>query len=217
MKRKPKGSGPGKRKPSSRRPSSITLRQAFEQHYDQSDLAIGTIKKYGFELNRWERYVPQNPPIDQITDETFAEFRKAALDDGMAPATVNMSRAAYRAILRRVGPRETKNPAAKGLLKSVPYMRPCKYAKSIPRRLELDDEISRFYIACQIMERPALGFPPPFWWQGLVVWLYVTGMRLRDALGIKFADIDLDQGIVLGLAQLIGAVGIERNGINYGR
>ena len=65
-------------------------------------------------------------------------------------------------------------------------MKPCLVMRSIPRRLALDNEISRFYIACQTMESPRLGFPPAWWWQGLLTWYYCTGMRIRDALRIRF-------------------------------
>ena len=123
-------------------------------------------------------------------------FRASAIKAGGSPSTINICRSVLRAILRRVGPRETRNPAAKGFLAEVPYMKPCLVMRSIPRRLALDNEISRFYIACQTMESPRLGFPPAWWWQGLLTWYYCTGMRIRDALRIRFADLDWERWTV---------------------
>ena len=64
-----------------------------------------------FSVTAWERHT-HNPPIGEITDEDMEAFRASAIKAGGSPSTINICRSVLRAILRRVGPRETRNPAA---------------------------------------------------------------------------------------------------------
>jgi integrase len=173
----------------SERDAKLTLPEAFEKHYDQSELMPNTLEKYRDHLKKWVMHTG-NPAIGSIEDVTFDRFKKALVDSGLAPASVNSAIKSIRAMLRRLGPRDARNPGARAILEHVPYTRRCRETHALPRRLTLD-EMNAFYAACQIMTVPRWdGGPPAWWWQALCVWFYCTGMRLRDALSVRFDDID---------------------------
>lgn len=173
------------------RKSSITLRQAFDLHYDKSALCRGSRNLYGDCLKVWER-TTNDPPIREITNETLAVFRDAALKAGLAPSTVNGVWRKLRAILRRVGPPVTGNPFGLELIDRVPAMKPCKVVWKMPRRLPLES-LDRFYVACRTVQYPMrVGVPAPQWWQALIVLAYTTGLRKSDLLSLTFDQFDFD-------------------------
>jgi integrase len=187
------------KKPDKRAALKMTLRQAFEAFYPKDELSDRTIDLMHDCLARWERFVPANPPIAKITDDMLEEFRKAALVK-LAPVSVNGSRRTFRAIFRRVGPPVTGNPTGLGILPRIPYMRPTREIRGLPRRVSQED-LSRFYIACGQIQSPKTGFPAPRFWQTLLVVLYFSGLRRGDVFNIKFADLDLDGGTLLFTAR----------------
>lgn len=87
----------------------MTLREAFDLHYDKSELASSTLKTYHCALLSWERY-SDDPPIDQITNETVAAWRQKMLDTDYRPASINGFWRNLRAIFRRLGPQVTGCP-----------------------------------------------------------------------------------------------------------
>lgn len=168
--------------------AGLTLTEAYEKHYDKSDLTPNTAGKYKHELRRWER-LTENPPVGEITNETLAAFRQAALDDGLTPRTVNSTWSTIRSILRRLGPIFTGNPWGLGIIPSVPAMKLCKVVRKRPRRIDLDD-LTEVYLACKYAQCPHVGFPAVDWWRCLIVLAYTTGLRKSDLLSIEVEHID---------------------------
>ena len=68
--------------------AKLTLREAYEKHYDVTELAHSTVKWYRYVLNKWES-VTDNPPIGEISNDTLAEFKKRCLDNGLGGMSIN--------------------------------------------------------------------------------------------------------------------------------
>ncbi len=79
-------------------------------------------------------------------------------------------------------------------------MKPCKVIRGLPRRVDQED-LSRWYIACEQMQSPKWGGPAAFWWQAWLVVAYFSGLRKSDVFGIRFADLDLTKGTLLFTAR----------------
>ena len=173
--------------------SAITLRQAYDRHYDRSVQCRGSQQLTGYCLTIWER-LTTDPPISEIANETVAAFREAALKAGYAPRTVNGVWHKLRAILRRVGPPVTGNPFGLSLIKHVPAMKPCKVAWKMPKRIDLE-ALSKFYIALRGIQYPMRsGMPAPEIWRALLVLAFTTGLRKADLLKLTFDQIDFEKG-----------------------
>jgi integrase len=186
-----------KRKPNDK---NLTLREAFEKHYPKDEMVKRSVEKMRYDLLRWERLTKNGAmPISKITDEVLEEFRKLLLAK-YTPASVNGTRAILRAIFRRLGPPVTGNPTGLGILPRVPYMKPSKVIRGLPRRVDQED-LSRWYIACEQIQSPKWGGPAAFWWQSWLVLAYFTGLRKSDVFAIRFADIDFDKGTLLFTAR----------------
>ncbi len=151
-----------------------------------------------------------DPPIYQISDEMLNEFgewlmvetcpsppaplpeagRGETVSDGggagLSVATADKVWKNLRAILRRVGPRESRNPKAVGILDRVPTMDPVSDLAD-PDRLTIgegavdvtDDELGAIYEACEIATWP--GECSVMQWRTYLVILAVMGPRVNDA------------------------------------
>lgn len=179
--------------------ATLTLRQAFDRHYFKDELSPGSVRIYGYLLTTWER-LSGNPAIGSIDDAMMADVRQAALDK-YAPDSIAKLWQTVRAILRRVGPRETGNPAGLNIIDRVPYMRPVKVRRGLPRRITLDD-LARFYVALQHAKHPRPRVAhPSVWWRALLVLAYCTGFRRGDLFDLEWESIDLEQGTVVFVSQ----------------
>jgi integrase len=138
-------------------------------------------------------------PIGKITDEVLEDFRKALLAKYTAQSS-NGTRRTLRSIFRSVGPPITGNPTGLNYIGRIPYMRPSKVIRGLPRRVDQED-LSRWYIACEQMQSPKWGGPDAFWWQTWLVVAYFTGLRKGDIFAIRFADLALERGTLLFTAR----------------
>ncbi len=174
--------------------SQLTLRQAFEVHYDKSELRRTSIEQMRLSLKCWE-LATGNLPIGECTNETAAKFRAWCLDvRRIGPVTINHYWASCRAIFRRVGPQQFRCPQGLGLIDHVPYMKAVKVIRKLPRRVSLED-LSKFYIACSVAKYPArAAMPASEYWRCLIVVGYFTALRKGDLFRLKFEDFDLDRG-----------------------
>ncbi|MFV0443871.1 MAG: tyrosine-type recombinase/integrase [Planctomycetaceae bacterium] len=172
--------------------ATLTMREAFEKHYDKSELSEATINLYRFGFVVWEK-LTSNPPVGSITNETMAAFRQAALDRGYSPASVNTNWQRYRAILRRCGPPYTGNPWGLSIIPVVPAMKHCREPQKRPRLVSLED-FSKTYVACRHAECPKTGLPPSDFWRGLLVVAFCTGLRRGDLFALDWSQISLADG-----------------------
>lgn len=184
--------------------AALTLREAFEKHYDKEDLSPSTLKLCRYVLNSWEAFVPENPPVSAITNETLTTFRDAAKAAGLGPVTINSYWRQLRSYLRRIGPPVTGNPAGLGIIERVPYMKPLKVTRGLPRRIT-QDELSLFYQACRVAGYPVRAeFPAAQIWRLLLVLAYFTGLRKSDLFALEMDQIDLKERTLHLTAQKTG-------------
>jgi len=102
----------------------LTLTDAFQNYYRIEELRKSTFVAYQSALKMWER-LTGSPDIREIDDLLVDRFRMEALKE-LAPYTVNRYWGACRSILRRIGPKETRNPWGLGIIQEIPSMYPCK-------------------------------------------------------------------------------------------
>lgn len=110
----------------------------------------------------------------------------------LQPTTANKILRHVMAILNRLGPKAHGNPEGRGLIATVPYVRPLPEEPRDPRTAS-EEEIGRIYRAAEDAEWPhplATGVPTADWWRALVVVLYNLGLRRNDFLSLQFAEID---------------------------
>lgn len=172
--------------------SKLTVRQCFERHYDKSDLQPRTVKKYHWDLLRWER-MTCNPPIGDIDNDLMTKYRADCLAKGYRPETVNSNWANLKAILRLMAPPALGNPRGRSVISTMPYLKPVPMVHSRPRRIPIDD-LNRVYLACEYATYPRIGFPPADWWRCLLTVAYFTGLRKGDLLNLRREQFDLEAG-----------------------
>lgn len=186
--------------------ASLTLREAYERHYDKSELCKGSLRKMHYAIAAWEK-LTTNPPIGEITNATAAGFRQAAIDHGYHPRTVNGYWGSVRSILRLMGPVVTGNPWALGIVPNVPAMKPCRVVKHRPRVVSQED-LSRLYVACRHADKPRTGVAAADWWRCLIVVAYFTGLRRSDLFALEWSQLDLAEGTLDFTARKTGKADI---------
>jgi integrase len=172
---------------------AMTLRQAFDAFYLpelEARAAPATVDRYRQTLNRWEK-LTGNPPLRSIDNAALARFRQATIAAGLRPTTFNSSWRDVRALLRRLGPQETRNPLGLGLLPRVPHVLMLRENLAQPRRVTLD-EIDAMYRACERARWPRCTVPPAEWWRCALVVACNLGLRRNDLFGLRWECVTLD-------------------------
>lgn len=176
----------------------LTIREAFEKHYvphlAETDAADKTLEAYQHCINCWEKFT-QNPPVGEIDDERAKAFQDACRQAGHRPQTINKTWGHLRAILRRLGPQETRNPLGQGILNRVPHLKSLPARRRIPRFVKLED-LNRLYRACDSADWPRTIIPPADWWRTLIVLVYNCGPRYADLINLAPANFDLEEAIL---------------------
>ena len=178
-------------------PSELTLRRAWEL-FKLPELIEGdqrgTIESYNAALKRWER-LTNNPPVSKIDNAKVKQFQRDCVGARLRPQTVNGTWRSIRAILRRLGPQEYRNPEGQGLIERVPYLDPLPVDRGIPR-IATRDELNRLYRAAAEMGWPRTIIPPADWWRCFLVLIYNCGPRHQDLLDLKIGNFDLDRKLL---------------------
>lgn len=188
--------------------ATLTLRETFEKHYDKTELRKATLVTYRAALVNWEKHT-DNPPVNEVVNQTMDGFKKAAIEAGLKPASVNNYWRHIRAIFRRLAPAFTGNPTGLEIIERVPYMKLLKCPRKIPRRVSMD-EFNRFYLACSVATIPhQAAAPAPAYWRALIVLAYTTGLRKGDLFNLRETDIDLEKRTVHFTAQKTGSESVH--------
>lgn len=135
------------------------------------DIAPSTIKKIGYEITRWNK-LTLGPPVESVRMETFADFRKACLERGLAARSIESNIDTVRLMM--------KAACDASLLDSVPATgRRLKKPRPKPKPLSTD-EMRRLFIHADVATWPNHIFVPRQWWRACFVLGYWTGLRLED-------------------------------------
>jgi integrase len=172
----------------------LTIREAFEKHYDQSELSPNSRDKMKWEISRWERFMGAIT-VGEIDNLALDRYRKAASDAGLAPRTVNSGWQTIRSILRCLASPIQGNPRGLGIIEQVPWMRPVRHVRQRPKRIHLD-ELGAVYNACHHATYPNRGVIAADIWRAFVVLAYFTGMRKGDLLALPPEAINFERGTI---------------------
>ncbi len=190
-------------------PMDITLRDCFLEHLHPLIFrarARSTTTQYFTALDHWERFLEQRAstrstraqtlpqqtaatlPVSQISDSILNEFGVWLMADNGAQLSIDSAGKQWkkiRAILRKVGPRESGNPSALCLLPRVPAMSPLS---DLVEQLGdedaggpadvTDEQIGRIYDACEVAAWPSE--VPQLQWRTFLVIGSVLGPRVND-------------------------------------
>jgi integrase len=92
-----------------------------------------------------------------------------------------------------------------GYLKEVPPFRMERQVRRIPRYVT-PEHFAILYEAAGLARLPVgLPYPAADWWRGAFVFLYLTGWRIGDLLGLARDDCDLEQGYAITRAEVAKA------------
>lgn len=167
--------------------STLTLREAFETVYlrHSTDLSPRTIQRYRHVWNQWERHT-DDPPISEITTETFVEFRQSR-NGSASTRTIEDTISDALAILRcchRVGKLDSVPDAGKRLRHKRTDIPPQPTA----------DELGRMYSCCYVANWPRKSHVSrEVLFRTFIVFAYCTAMRLSDMLAVRWSDIRGDE------------------------
>lgn len=151
----------------------LTARDVFDQFYRQwaPDLEPRTERRYRHELNRWEK-LSGNPPLAEITTQTYQAFRSASSQKGHAAGTTESTLRFLRQVMRCA--------LAHGAISILPD-------RGRPRRIDPPqphpptiEELDKLFQHCGVARWPKLHVPcKTFWrsWMAVALW---TGLRRED-------------------------------------
>ena len=153
-------------------------------------MRIGSRMSTTFALAHFERIV-KPARMSSITSSTIDGFiatrrqEKSSKKEGapfVSPATVNKELRHLRTVLRK---------AAKwGFVQQVPDVEFLRQPKKLATYVAPDD-FAMLYAAAKSATKPE-HLPAAEWWQGLLVFAYMTGWRIGSLLSLRWEDVDLD-------------------------
>lgn len=174
--------------------TTSTMRDAYDNLYDQTELKKHTIKRDRRSLEIFEQYTG-NPPIAEISNVHLQKLKSGMLEAGYSPATVNLTLEFLRKIFRVLQPQRLGCPQGLGLIERFPYVKPCKVPRKQPRRVPLDD-LSRAFEAASAATKPRKYLNPADWWRAWISLIYFSGFRRCDMLSLMPEIFDFEAGTV---------------------
>jgi integrase len=152
------------------------------------DLSPSTVKKIGYEVTRWER-LTLDPPVELAQTETFADFRSACLQRGLASRSIESNIDTVRMLMRIA--------VESGRFTVVPPVgRRLKKPRPKPSPLTIDD-LRSLFVAADAASWPNHVRSPQNWWRAFFVLGYWTGLRLSDLCwGISWDHFAIRQKLI---------------------
>ncbi len=198
----------------------LTMRAAYGEYLRPTlgARSASTLGQYETAIGHWEAFcaeraittsngapetLPSIVPVDavsQITDAMLSEFGRWLMADipagaGCALSSTETYAKKIRAILKKLGPRETGNPRGANVLAHVPAMDPVRDLAGDDlgeSSIDLsDDEIGRIYAACEIATWPDQC--PVLQWQTYIVILAMLGPRVNDAARFQLGQFPIGE------------------------
>jgi integrase len=146
------------------------------------ELAHGTQVAYDAHLRFWDEHLG-HLRLSELRPAKISELRDGLRAQGKKPASVNRYLAALAAVM-------TQAIKQWHLLESNPVQRVAKLTENNARdRFLSQEELVRLLEACQESKSPDLHLA--------VLLSITTGARQGEILGLRWADVDLDRGIIV--------------------
>lgn len=155
-----------------------------------------THRKYRHELNRWES-LTSNPPVGEITTETFQRFRAASAAAGHKASTTETTLRCVRSLMRCA--------LGNGVIDTMPD-------RGRARRIQLPEpnppsveNVDAFLAHVGVARWPKLHVTPAMFWTSVVAVACWTGMRRHDLLWrLKWEHVDFDSMCIVFRASKTG-------------
>ena len=156
--------------------SSFNVRLALDKYYLPfvRNLSDRTRQKMRHNVTRWEKH-SADPPIHDITTETFEEFRDACLAVPLSNDTIETTVADVYTILRYCCDRHQ-------LMDRIPHVG-SKLKRSTQRRYVPPlEHLGLLYEQTHVCSWPKLHVPTYMFWDSWLASCYFTGLRLDDMM-----------------------------------
>ncbi len=173
----------------------MLLRDAYAALYEPQKLrgkSPKTKKKYGFELDRFDRALMRPATVDDLKDDAVALIIGMMMEDGSAAATANKFRSCVLALWRFL--------ARKGIVESWPDVAKLVEPTRIPRAWS-ENELHRLFNACRNSIGRIAHCRACDWWCALLAVLWDTGERIGALLEAQWDDVNLDSGWIIVRAE----------------
>ena len=163
-------------------PKRLTLGEFYKEHRElmKNTLRPKTLHMHLATLALFAEQVGWNRCLTAVATRDIERFRARRLEQGMAAATVNRELRAMKRLFNLAIPRgylaDGTNP--------VESVQPLKVGRKRPAYCSAPDFRS-------LADRA-----PDAMWQTVLVLIYTTGIRLREAMNLTWSDIDFAAGIV---------------------
>ncbi len=129
--------------------------------------------------------------LDKITPRMIHSYREKRLSEGRAARTVNLELIALRNVLKLARDRE--------LIERLPEVRQLKQKPAQKRPLMTKEQFAQLLTASSVSKNAAL-------FRLYIRFLALTGAREKEALALRWADVDFTRGMVT-----IGSGGVAKN------
>lgn len=177
-------------------PRSVTWAE-FRRKYDEAILAgmsEGNRNQTEIALKHFERIIKPKRMAAIATATTDLYRNKRSKEQGrtekttVSVSTVNKELRHLRAVFNVAADWE--------LIAKAPKVRMLREPERDPDFID-DEKFAALYKACDKMTQPGgQHYTAEEWWQGLLVFAYMTGWRIRQILAIEWANVDLEAGVV---------------------
>ncbi|MBA4030859.1 MAG: integrase [Planctomyces sp.] len=185
-----------------------TLRQVYRIHIYR-DLEVGedALSDYNHVINLWEK-LALDRAVGKIDREAVKDFRSRLsnqlIDKGTtrerkrSPATVNKLMRVFKALVRRMWPKDSRNPDGLGLVEYFRFPKPVSEPRNLLERFTFSrPQLSNLYNAC-IHAKPIKSHRHshlynPLLWQTALVLSLNCGPRTWDLFALKWANVDFSK------------------------
>ena len=165
-------------------PTDLSIDQAIEEYLIslrvERGLARNTIEAYQRDLGQYEEYLSGRKPTDQLV----AGFVGSLREKGLAATTVSRKIAAVRGLHRFLLGEELASQDPTALIDSP------RRSEPFPKALAVDEAIA-------LVEVPGDSTPIDRRDRAVLEFLYATGARVSETVGLNLTDLDLTDKVVV--------------------
>jgi integrase len=176
---------------------SLTLSEFYDAKFQSlflCDVRPRTFEAYREAVDRWKEKTG-DPPLAKISSETMARFKAALRVDDRSPETCNKILRHVNAVISKCGPAGPRNREALGIIDRIPWTKPFRCERNLPRLVELET-VAAIIRGCVGARFPKIDCRPSAWWRALILLAVTSGFRRGALLSLTWPHIDVGRRIV---------------------
>lgn len=170
---------------------TATLRALLPLYVETWNPALGkrTHMKYRHELTRWEA-LSGNPPIGEISTETYQRFRAASAAAGHKASTTETTLRCVRSLMRCA--------LGNGIIASIPDRGRARRIQCPEPNPPSVEDVDAFLAHVGVARWPKTHVLPSTFWTSVVAVACWTGLRRNDLLwGLRWEHVDFDSRCIV--------------------